>query len=112
MQHCFKDSSKIYRRIFGFYFSTSYICITLQRYKKITIMTKFKTEVLDRMLNDPDLFAAIAKAKNVKPSNLGTVIRRNGNSINHYAVVKLVADYLGVDEQEVVEETKIEAKAA
>lgn len=73
-------------------------------------MTKFKTEVLDRMLNDPDLFAAIAKAKNVKPSNLGTVIRRNGNSINHYAVVKLVADYLGVDEQEVVEETKIEAK--
>ena len=70
-------------------------------------MTKFKQEIIELMLNDPRLFALICEAKAVKPSNLGIVIRRNGNSINQYGIVKIVADYLGRDPDELIEEKHI-----
>ncbi len=66
-------------------------------------MTKFKKEVINLMLTDPILYGKIAEAKGVKPANLGTVIRRNGNAINQYAIVKLVAEYTGRQPDELVE---------
>ena len=66
-------------------------------------MTQFKKEVIDLMLSDPKLYGAIAEAKGIKPANLGTVIRRNGNAINQYAIVKLVSDYTGRTPDELVE---------
>lgn len=55
------------------------------------------------MLSDPKLYSAIAEAKGIKPANLGTVIRRNGNAINQYSIVKLVAEYTGKQPDELVE---------
>ncbi len=75
----------------------------------MTKVKRFKQEVIDRMLNDADLYALVAKEKSVKPANLGTVIRRNGGSINEYRVVKTVADYLGVDPEELMVETQTAA---
>ena len=72
-------------------------------------MLRFKQEVLDKMLSDATLFAMICEAKGIKPGNLGTVIRRNGNSINQYSIVKIVADYLGKEAGELVEEKHIAA---
>ncbi len=70
-------------------------------------MTKFKQEVVDKMLTDPQLYAAIAEAKGVLPSSLGTVIKRNGSSINQYHIVALVADYLGKEPLEILETVKV-----
>lgn len=66
-------------------------------------MTKFKKEVIDLMLTDPVLYGQISTAKCIKPASLGTVIRRNGNAINQYAIVKLVAEYTGKQPDELVE---------
>ena len=74
-------------------------------------MTQFKKEVIDLMLSDPKLYGAIAEAKGIKPANLGTVIRRNGNAINQYAIVKLVSDYVGKNPEELVESKDIQTAA-
>jgi hypothetical protein len=58
------------------------------------------------MLSDPDLFAKIAKEKNVLPGSLGTVIRRNGSSINEFRIVEIVADHIGVDMETLMEEVE------
>lgn len=79
---------------------------------KFSQMTKFKQGVLEMMLTDVDLYAKVAKAKGVRVANLGTVIRRNGSSINQYGIVKLVADHLGVSPDDVVEEVKVHPEAA
>lgn len=58
------------------------------------------------MLTDPDLYAAIAKEKGVLPGSLDITIKRNGSSINEYRIVKLVADYLKVDIESLVEQAE------
>lgn len=67
-------------------------------------MAKFKQEVLDKIKNDPDLFAEVAKAMDVKPVSLPQIIQRNGNNINQYHIVKLVATHLGEDPDTLIEE--------
>lgn len=67
-------------------------------------MAKFKTEVLDKIKSDADLFAAVAKALDIKPTSLPQTIERNGNTLNQYSVVTLVASHLGVSPDELLEE--------
>lgn len=67
-------------------------------------MERFKKEVLEIMLTDTDLYAAIAKEKDVRPGSLTMTIKRNGGSINEYRIVKLVAEYLGRPMESLVEE--------
>jgi hypothetical protein len=70
-------------------------------------MAKFKQEVLDQMKDDPDLFAIISKALNVKPVSMPVTIDRNGNNLNQYSIVKLVADYLGKRPEDLLEEDTV-----
>lgn len=58
-------------------------------------MAKFKKEVLDKMRSDIGLFAAVAEAMKVKPTSLPEIIKRNGNNLNQFSIVSLVAKYLG-----------------
>lgn len=66
-------------------------------------MAKFKKEVLDKIGSDPGLFAAVASELGIKPTSLQQVMLRNGNSINRYSVVRLVAEYLGENPDNLVE---------
>lgn len=67
-------------------------------------MAKFNKIALDKMRSDPDLFAKLSKAMGVAPGSLRTVIDRNGNNLNQYSIVTLVASHLGVDAEELLEE--------
>lgn len=69
-------------------------------------MAKFKKEVLDVMRGDPDLFAAIAKEMDVKPTSLPMIIERNGNNLNQYSVVALVAAHLHRHPEDLIEDEK------
>ena len=71
-------------------------------------MRRFKQEILDLMLSEPELYSAIAKLKSVQPGSLHMTIRRNSASINEYTVVKLVSDFLKKDMEDLVEETSDE----
>ena len=66
-------------------------------------MSRFKTEVLERMKSDPDLFALVAKSLGNNPASLHMVIHRNGNRLNQYAVVKAVSEYLRIPADELIE---------
>lgn len=66
-------------------------------------MSKFKQEVLEKMKTDPDLFAALCKATNVKPTALTQTINRNGNAINQYHIVALVAAHLKKKPEDLLE---------
>lgn len=67
-------------------------------------MAKFKQEVLNKIKTDPDLFAAVAKKMDIKPVTLAATIDRNGNNINQYSIVTLVASHLGRTPEELLEE--------
>ena len=69
-------------------------------------MAKFKKEILDQILADTDLFSLVAKEMGVKPISLPAIVYRNGNNLNQYGVVKIVADYLDMDPGNVVEDNK------
>lgn len=71
-------------------------------------MAKFKQEVLNIIKSDPDLFAAVAKKMEIKPVTLAANIDRNGNALNQYSIVTLVADHLGKDPEELLEEDEHE----
>lgn len=67
-------------------------------------MAKFKQEVLNKIKSDPDLFAAVAKGMGIKPLSLAANIDRNGSTLNQYSIVTLIADYLGKNPEELLEE--------
>lgn len=67
-------------------------------------MAKFRKEVLDLMENDPDLFIKIKEALGIKPGSLPMTIRRNGNVLNQYTIVALVADHLGKNPEDLLEQ--------
>lgn len=66
-------------------------------------MAKLKREVLDQVKSNADLFAAVAKEIGVKPASLPVILDRNGNSINQYGVVTLIAEFLGTEPETLVE---------
>lgn len=70
-------------------------------------MAKFKKSVLDKIKADPDLYSAVAKAMDVKPSSLVTIIDRNGNNINQFSIVTLVAGFLNENPEDLVEESDV-----
>jgi hypothetical protein len=67
-------------------------------------MSKFKKEVLDKIVSDADLFSIVAKEMDIQPSSLAANIWRNGASLNQYHVVKAVADYLKVTPEDILED--------
>lgn len=66
-------------------------------------MARFKQEILDKIINDPDLFAIVAKTVGLKPTSMAVTIRRNGNSLNQYSVIVAVAEYLDKEPEELLE---------
>lgn len=84
------------------------ICLFLlnKSFNNIKYMAKFKKEILEKISNDPDLYAAISKEMDVKPGSLGPMIARNGNSLNQYSIVTLVAEHLGMCPEDLLEEEK------
>jgi hypothetical protein len=75
-------------------------------------MAKFKQEVLEVIKTDPDLFGKVAKEMGIKPTSLAQNIDRNGNTLNQYSVVALVADHLGKNPQDLVEEPELRQDTA
>lgn len=67
-------------------------------------MSKFKKEVLDKIKSDVALFAAVATKMDVKPTTLAATIDRNGNNLNQYSIVTLVAEFLDVKPEDLLEE--------
>lgn len=71
-------------------------------------MSKFNQKTLDEIVNDPDLFALVCKLMDVKPVSLPLLLKRNGNNLNQYSVIKAVADYKKCDPEELLEKTTAE----
>lgn len=71
-------------------------------------MAKFKKEVLDKIKGDVDLFALVARTMGIKPVTLAATIDRNGNNINQYRIVTLVASHLGKNPEDLLEEEQPE----
>lgn len=90
------------------------LCQNVYQFKltKYNHVAKFKQEVLDVMKTDPDLFAALAKKLDIKPASLPVTIERNGNALNQYSIVTLVAAHLGKAPEDLLEEEISEAKEA
>ncbi len=65
-----------------------------------------KKEVLDKIKTDPDLFHSVCKAMDVTPAYLPVALSRNGNTINKYSIVTLIASYLRRDPEDLLEEEK------
>lgn len=76
--------------------------------KATKYMAKFKKEVLDQIKADVDLFASVAREMRVKPVTLAANIDRNGNNLNQYSIVTLVASHLGKDPEDLLEEEQPE----
>jgi hypothetical protein len=83
--------------------------IFAEHYKvaKNTNMAKMKSEILEKIENDIDLFAIVAKALDLKPASLPSTLKRNGSNLNQYSIVKLVADYLGQNPEDLLEEDTV-----
>jgi hypothetical protein len=71
-------------------------------------MAKFKQEVIERIESDSDLFSAVAKALDIKPTSLPQTLKRNGNTLNQYKVVMVVANHMRVQPEELLEEETTE----
>ena len=67
-------------------------------------MAKFKQEVIDKIKADSGLYAIVSVAAGVKPTSLPVILDRNGRTLNQYQVVASVAEYLGKNPSELVEE--------
>lgn len=67
-------------------------------------MAKFKQEVIELIKSDADLFALVAKTMGVRPTSVLETLKRNSNRLNQYSVVTTVAEYLGKEASEIVEE--------
>lgn len=67
-------------------------------------MAKFKQDTLESIKSDPLLFAKVCKAMDVKPTSLPMIIERNGNNLNQYSIVALVATHLNKNPEDLVEE--------
>ena len=79
-----------------------YICFHNSNKRKTKNMAKFKQEILEKIKADPDLFAVVAKALDIKPTSVNQTLERNGTSLNQYSIVKLVASHLGLQPEDVV----------
>ena len=67
-------------------------------------MTRFNQKTLDSIKSDPELFAKVCEVMQVKPTSLPMIIDRNGNNLNQYSVVILIAGYLGKKPESLLEE--------
>lgn len=66
-------------------------------------MAKFKIGTLEKIKSDPDLFSLVCKEMDVKPTSLPAILHRNGNNLNQFSIVALVANYLNVEPETLVE---------
>lgn len=76
-------------------------------------MTKYKPDVLEKIKSDPNLFSAVLNAINresviMKPGSLLQALIRQSKSISDYDIVILVASYLGMDPDDVIEKESTE----
>lgn len=69
-------------------------------------MKRFNSETLDAIRQDADLFAAVSKAMGISPSSLPTNLNRNSSKLNEYSVVKLVAEFKGVEPDSLLEDVE------
>lgn len=67
-------------------------------------MARFKQEVIDKIKADTKLYAVVVEATGVQPASLPIILNRNGRTLNQYNVVAKVAEYLGIEASEIIEE--------
>lgn len=76
-------------------------------------MAKLKSEVLDQIRSDAQLFADVSKVMGIKPVSLPAMLTRNPDSLTEYSIVKVLSDYLKVSPEDLIEEdSEKEAKVA
>lgn len=69
-------------------------------------MARLKKKIIEEIKNDPDLFALVAKTMKIRPASLNQTLERNGNTLNQYSVVKVIAEFLKKNPKDVMEESK------
>ncbi|WP_407522579.1 hypothetical protein PDL71_15210 [Lacibacter sp. MH-610] len=65
---------------------------------------RFTSEALDFIKGDADCFAEVSKEMGIEPGSLLSAINRNTATLNQYSVVTLVANHMGRNPDELVEE--------
>lgn len=71
--------------------------------KQFLDMARFNKATLESIKSDPELFAKVCLEMDVKATSLPMIIERNGNNLNQYSIVTLVAAHLGKNPDEVIE---------
>lgn len=67
-------------------------------------MTKYKKWVLDKMLEDPQLYALLAEMLKIEPGSVKGAVFRNSKKLYDYKVVTGVANYFGEKPENILEE--------
>lgn len=70
-------------------------------------MTRLKQEVLDKIKSDSDLFSLVAKKTGIQPISLATNIGRRPKALNQYDVVIAIAQHLGQNPEDLLEEEEM-----
>jgi hypothetical protein len=60
----------------------------------------------DAILSDSTLYKKVADKLKVKPASLPPIINRNGDNINRYEVVEMIANYMGKTPSDIQEEVQ------
>jgi hypothetical protein len=61
-------------------------------------------EAIDKILNNVDLYASVAKILKVKPAGLPMTLSRNGNKVNNINNIEAIAKAMGKKPSEIVKE--------
>lgn len=66
-------------------------------------MTQLKEEIVKRISDEPQLLAKVTEALKVHPSSMAYILRKKTTRLIEYPVVKAIAEYTGLEEDEILE---------
>lgn len=67
-------------------------------------------EAIQTALNDSDLYKTITDILGIVPGSTYMTIKRNGPPVNRYDIVEAIANKMGVQPDDIMEEVKLVSK--
>jgi hypothetical protein len=65
---------------------------------------RLKPEVIRQIIVDGTLYGKVAKAMNIQADSLVTPLRKNSDALTKKKILKVISDYLGIAENDLMEE--------
>ena len=64
---------------------------------------KLKSDIIEKIRTDPDLFGKVAKAGDILPESLPRSLRNHASTLTQKKVLMAIANHLGVNEDELLQ---------